>query len=180
MLEGIISIVSIRMKRNSVSKQGGHQPLVQYQFVFKLFLASRGPFFPGTWPGGRKRDSRNGQQTIQGACVLCKAPCTRVDGGFIIVCFGPWQRSLFLPPAEYQEKEVSVSREFKLSPKVEKELLSVQEIKNKSNQVPFDSLKSVLRTHITSNIQSLFIFNLFIYVFIYLFIYLCILLLIFF
>ena len=30
MLEGIISIVSIRMKRNSVSKRGGHQPLVQY------------------------------------------------------------------------------------------------------------------------------------------------------
>ena len=30
MLEGIISIVSIRIKRNSVSKQGGHQPLVQY------------------------------------------------------------------------------------------------------------------------------------------------------
>ena len=29
-LEGIISIVSIRIKRNSVSKQGGHQPLVQY------------------------------------------------------------------------------------------------------------------------------------------------------
>ena len=30
MLEGIISIVSISIKRNSVSKQGGHQPLVQY------------------------------------------------------------------------------------------------------------------------------------------------------
>ena len=30
MLESIISIVSIRIKRNSVSKQGGHQPLVQY------------------------------------------------------------------------------------------------------------------------------------------------------
>ena len=30
MLEGIISIVSIRIKRNSVSKKGGHQPLVQY------------------------------------------------------------------------------------------------------------------------------------------------------
>ena len=41
-----------------------------------------------------------------------------------------------------------------------------------SNQVPFDSLKSVLRTHIISNIQSLFMYNLFIYVFIYLFIYL--------
>jgi len=43
-----------------------------------------------------------------------------VGGGFIVVCFGPWQRSPFLPPAEYQEKEVSVCREFKLSPKVEK------------------------------------------------------------
>ena len=30
MLEGIISIVSISIKRNSVSKRGGHQPLVQY------------------------------------------------------------------------------------------------------------------------------------------------------
>ena len=30
MLDGIISIVSIRIKRNSVSKKGEHQPLVQY------------------------------------------------------------------------------------------------------------------------------------------------------
>ena len=30
MLEGIISIVSIRIERNSVSKKGGYQPLVQY------------------------------------------------------------------------------------------------------------------------------------------------------
>ena len=30
MVEGIISIVSISIKRNSVSKQGGHQSLVQY------------------------------------------------------------------------------------------------------------------------------------------------------
>ena len=43
--------------------------------------------------------------------AFCKAPSTREDGGFIKVCFGLWQRSLFFPPAEYQGKEASASRE---------------------------------------------------------------------
>ena len=58
-----------------------------------------------------------------------KAPWTSVGGGFIVVCFGPWQRSLFLLPVEYQEEEVSVCREFKISPKVEKGV-----VVNKANQ----------------------------------------------
>ena len=43
--------------------------------------------------------------------AFCKAASTREDGDFIKVCFGLWQRSLFLPPAEYQGKEASASRE---------------------------------------------------------------------
>ena len=54
--------------------------------------------------------SKNCQQTIQGACIL-----QSVDGGFIKVRFGPWQRALSLSPArEYQGKEASASREYVL------------------------------------------------------------------
>ena len=37
-----------------------------------------------------------------------------VDGGFIKVHFGPWQRALSLSPAEYLGKEASPSREYVL------------------------------------------------------------------
>ena len=129
MLEGIISIVSIRIKRNSVSKKGGHQVNLSFNTSLCLNYSLLAEALFSLVLGREEGKETQTQRSVDNTRSMCFVQSTVHESGrrlHLSVCFGPWQRSLFLPPAEYQKKEVSVSREFKLSTKVEKELLSIQ------------------------------------------------------
>ena len=94
MLEGIISIVSIRIKRNSVSKKGGHQVNLSFNtsLCLNYSLLAEALFFPSTWPEEGKETQT--QRSVDNTRSMCFVQSTVHESGRRL------HHSLFRPMAE--------------------------------------------------------------------------------